>query len=124
MSYNRSMSSARRLVVVLILALHALTPFAAYATTRATALGNDLCSVAKPASAGPSTPDRNAPRDHHPPSHCAQCPGGVAAVALPPPPAPAIEPDVAFVSPVAFVAVDCGSADLPRARARAPPVLS
>jgi hypothetical protein len=74
------------------LTLHALLPFAAYASTQPVPGFNDFCSVygkKAPIAGGPI--DLPSPRSgSHPLSHCASCPGGSAAAAILPPTVPSL----------------------------------
>jgi hypothetical protein len=78
---------SRPAILLVVLTLHVLAPFAAYASTKPVSGYNDLCSVyAKtvPAGVAPAgLPSQQS--DRHLPSHCAFCPGGSAAAAVLPP---------------------------------------
>jgi hypothetical protein len=115
------MRSPRRIVAIVTLVLHALVPFAAYAKARPVP-GDDLCTVAKPLGERRSAPE--SPARHVPLSHCAMCPGGVGAAALPPSPPASIDLALAFTPASAPLPRQRAGTRLPRAQARAPPLAS
>jgi hypothetical protein len=78
-------------IALVALTLHALLPFAAYASTQPVPGFNDLCSVygkTAPVAGGPT--DLPLRSGSHALSHCASCPGGSAAAAIPPPAVPSL----------------------------------
>lgn len=77
------MSWRTRLVAICALAMQVTAPLAAYAVAIPGPALNDFCSVAKPVDRSPAKVPGKTPVERHALSHCAQCAGGSAMLALP-----------------------------------------